>query len=142
MSRFETPILIDNDNPNIFIITSIASSQMRRHGVSQAEITKMQDQVNASGSYEAACEIIKDWFPLKRQRKPSDLKKEPVFTRVIAPYFVAGFEWDQKKRRVIRAAPVLARIVGKPIDQALWWLKQKGYSYVHSVEGREICGED
>ncbi len=62
---FETPIPTGGENGNIFVILAIATSFMRRLGLSVEEQQKLRDRVHASHDYKEACKIIKEWFPLK-----------------------------------------------------------------------------
>ena len=58
------PIETKGETGNIFVMLAITTSRMRRFDVSQEEITKLQDIVTKSTSYEGACNALREWFPL------------------------------------------------------------------------------
>jgi len=78
MSKFEDmPISTIGINSDIRIIIAIATSFMRRRGISFEEQQKLRDRVHASHSVNEACKIIKEWFPLK----PDPTKVKPKFPK-------------------------------------------------------------
>ena len=74
MPKFTTPIPTGGENGNIFAVLAIATSFMRRLGISEEERQKLRDRIHNSHDYHEACKIIKEWFPLKpdptRPKKP------------------------------------------------------------------------
>ena len=59
------------------VILAIATSYMRRCGISKEEQQKLRDRVHASHSVNEVCKIIKEWFPLK----PDPTKVKPKFPK-------------------------------------------------------------
>src|SRR5258706_5455637 len=78
MSKFEDmPISTIGINSDIRIVLAIATSYMRRCGISKEEQQKLRDRVHASHSVSEACKTIKEWFPLK----PDPTKVKPKFPK-------------------------------------------------------------
>ncbi len=66
MSRYTTVIPTSGPSGNIFVIVGRASSLLRQLGHSREEISAFQSRVNESQSYDAACRIVEEYFPLDR----------------------------------------------------------------------------
>jgi len=63
--KFQGPTIeTRGDLSNIHIMTAITTAQMRRFKVANEEIQKLRDSIKNSGSYQRACVIIREWFPL------------------------------------------------------------------------------
>lgn len=77
MSEFEMIIPTGGRNSDTRVILAIATSYMRRRGISKEEQQKLRDGVHASHSVSEACKIIKEWFPLK----PDPTKVKPKFPK-------------------------------------------------------------
>lgn len=54
--------------------------------------------------------------------------------RVEAPHFTAGVVYGPPERGhppcIVRAAPILAWSIGKPVSSLVVWCRRKGYRYV------------
>jgi hypothetical protein len=48
---------------------------------------------------------------------------------VVAPHFIAGLEYDQALRRVVRAAPILKFAVGWPATTCETYFSRKGWAW-------------
>lgn len=76
----ETPIPTRGKESDIRIILAIATSYMRRLGMSCEEQQKLRDKVHNANSVEEACYIIKGYFPLRPD--PTRQKPKLKFTRI------------------------------------------------------------
>jgi hypothetical protein len=66
MPRFTTKIPIGG---NIMTIAGTAGRLMRQLGVPDAEITGFYRRISGSPSYDAACAIVEEYFPLDRDQQ-------------------------------------------------------------------------
>lgn len=51
-----------------------------------------------------------------------------LVVRVVAPHFVAGVVIDRPDHRVVRAAPILAWVIGKHEDELRTYFRRKGWN--------------
>lgn len=58
------PIQTKGDQTNIHIMLAICTAQMRRFGATVEEQQKLRDDIKHCGSFEKACDLIREWFPL------------------------------------------------------------------------------
>lgn len=54
-------VTLSNENGNIFNLMGVVTGEMKRAGVSNAEISELRKQVMASESYDAALAILQSW---------------------------------------------------------------------------------
>lgn len=66
MSRFLTHIPARGSDANIYAILANARRLMWQLGVSQDEIDEASSRVRSAASYDDACAVIEEWFPLDR----------------------------------------------------------------------------
>jgi hypothetical protein len=64
MPRFTTKIPTDGPSGNIYVIAGTAGRLMRQLGLPKEEITAFYQRVTASPSYDAACAVVEEYFPL------------------------------------------------------------------------------
>jgi hypothetical protein len=77
MNKFEMIIPTVGRDSDTRVILAIATSYMRRRGISNEEQDALRNRVHASHSVNEACRIIKEWFPLK----PDPTKVKPKFPK-------------------------------------------------------------
>lgn len=65
MSKFTTVIPTYGPGGNIFEIVGRARVLMRQLKVPNAEIEAMCKRVSSATSYEEACGVVREWFPLE-----------------------------------------------------------------------------
>lgn len=63
--RFTTVIPTSEPSGNIMSIMGCARSLLRSLGVEPAKIDDMSSRVMEAESYDAACDIVREWFPLE-----------------------------------------------------------------------------
>jgi len=63
-ARFTTPIDARGSRGNIFEVIGTASALMQKLGIPRDEISTMQKRVMETQDYQAALDVVREWFPV------------------------------------------------------------------------------